>query len=144
MHIKKLVVGFETLNDFARYQEDEANRVRYDGKPANTIHTRNTPKQADEILAAGGSAYRIIKGRMCCHQKILGFETIENAGKKRCIIYLDPQIIETYNTPHRPFQGWRYLKPADIAPDIAPYIIGQKTTDMPAEMQAHLREAGLL
>ena len=144
VHIKKLVVGFETLDQFAKHQAREAKSTRYNGQPASVIRTRYQPKAADEILGTGGSAYRVIKGKMCCRQKILGFETTGEGKSKRCRIYLDPEIIETYHTPHRAFQGWRYLKPQDVPPDIGTYVPGQKKPDLPPEMADELRKAGLL
>ena len=95
-------------------------------------------------MAAGGSAYRVIKGKMCCRQKILGFETIGEGREKRCRIYVSPEIIETYHTPHKAFQGWRYLKPADVPPDIGPYDPDNQSDALPPELAQDLRDAGLL
>lgn len=142
LHIRKLVVGIETLDDFAKLQKRD--RVKFNGESVCVIRTRFLPKQADEILASGGSAYRVIKGKMCCRQKILGFETVGEGKGKRARIYIDPEIIETAHMPHRPFQGWRYLKPADVPPDVGPYKIGSQKNELPPEMAAELRDAGLL
>ena len=141
----KLVVGIETLDDFAKHQAGENHE--FEGRPANVIYTRNRPRQEDDILHTGGSVYRVIKGKIRCRQKILGFDDyIGRDGKKRCLIYMNPEIIETYHVPHRPFQGWRYLKNENRPKDIGPYTIGQETPpdEMPAEMAEELRKAGLL
>ncbi len=142
VHIKKLVVGCETLDEFYKIQKRD--RVMFEGQEACVIRTRYQPKSSDEILSTGGSAYRVIKGKLCCRQKILGFEMVGEGKNKRCRIYLDPEIIETYAHPHRAFQGWRYLKPADVPKDIGPYQPGQKKPDLPPEMADELRKAGLL
>jgi len=143
--IIKLVVGIDSLEDFVAWQKKE--RHEYDGQDANLIHTRYCPKQADEILRSGGSAYRVIKGRTCCRQKILGFEQIQRTdGSKACVIYTDTQIIETYHKPQRAFQGWRYLKNENRPKDLGVYDASTRKTvqDMPAELVSELREAGLL
>ncbi len=48
----------------------------------------------------------------------------------------------TLPRPWRPFQGWRYLTPADAPPD-APTGPGGITA-MPERMRAELRALGLL
>ena len=140
----KLVVGIDTLEDFAKWQSTEVHE--YDGMPANVIYTRNRPRQEDEILSSGGSAYRVIKGKIRCRQEIIGFDDyLGSDGKKRCIIFMKPEIIETYHVPHRPFQGWRYLKNENRPKDVGLYKTGKKNEQsMPAELAAELREAGLL
>ncbi len=143
VHIKKLVVGIDTLDEFARYLEGEDTHL--DGERVNLVYTRYRPKRGDEILETGGSIYRIIKGKMCCRQEIIGFEEGKRAdGRPYCLIVTKPEIIETYHTPHRPFQGWRYLKAADIPKDVGPYEIGSEKADIPPEMAEELRAAGLL
>ena len=140
----KLVVGIDTLEGFAHWQMKE--RHDFQGQTANVIYTRNMPRQADEILSSGGSVYRVLKGKIRCRQKIIGFDDyIGEDGKKRCLIYTDTDLIETYHIPHRPFQGWRYLKNENRPKDVGLYKIGeQSTSDMPHEMVEELRNAGLL
>jgi len=141
VHLIKLVVGSNTLEEFATWQRDEV--VMFEGKPANVVHTRNMPKQADEILKTGGSIYRTIKGRICCRQRIVGFQKTETPdGKPKCLILTDTEIMQTHSLSHRPFQGWRYFKEENTPKDMRPYVLGQET--MPPEIEAGLREAGLL
>ena len=141
IHLIKLVVGLDTLEEFAKWQRDEV--TMFEGQLANTVHTRNTPKQAEEILKTGGSIYRILRGRICCRQRIIGFQkTKDENGKPRCLIMTDPEIMQTHSLSHRPFQGWRYFKDAHTPKDMRPYVLGQAT--MPPKIEAGLREAGLL
>jgi hypothetical protein len=35
-----------------------------------------------------------------------------------CGIVYDPRQVQTQLMAHRPFQGWRYLDPADAPPDV--------------------------
>lgn len=144
INIIKLVVGIDTLDAFARWQQEE--RLMFEGQEANIVRTRYQPKRGDEILESGGSIYRVIKGRICCRQKIIGFDqTQDSEGKPQCLILTDTDIIQTHAAHHRPFQGWRYLKEAHIPADRGLYHIGQdESDDLPPEMEAELRASGLL
>jgi hypothetical protein len=51
---------------------------------------------------------------------------------------LDPDLIETAPQPRRPFQGWRYLDPADAPPDLA--MGGSEA--MSPDLARQLRELG--
>ncbi len=140
-HIIKLVVGVEDLADYAARQAREV--IDYHGRPAVPCWTRFMPKQADEILREGGSIYRVIKNRIQCRHRILGFEMVETKEKgTMCMIMQDPTIIKTVSTPRRPFQGWRYLKPAEAPKDIGVYTGDEE--EPPVEMAEGLRAAGLL
>ena len=138
LHIMKLVVGLDTLTDFAEWQKTE--RVEYQGREANLVRTRYKPKQADEILESGGSIYRIIKGKICCRQKIIGFENVQTDDGQKCLFLTDTDIIRTVPTPKRAFQGWRYLKEDAVPADIGLYTGDEELSDMELE----LRELGLI
>jgi len=143
VHIIKLVVGVDDLEDF--YQFQQAYAFDYHGTPANACNTRYKPKQADEILTTGGSLYRVIKNRIVCRQKILGFEAIEAPDKgSQCAIITEFPFVQTYVKPKRPFQGWRYLKPSDTPKDRGIYLGGGEREEIPPEMEEELKEAGLL
>lgn len=143
IHIIKLVVGADDLDEFFQFQQNSV--FDYEGTPANACHTRYKPKQAEEILATGGSLYRVIKNRIVCRQKILGFETIETPDKgSQCAIITDHQIIQTLMKPKRPFQGWRYLKPSDVPKDRGIYLGDGEREEISPEMEEELKEAGLL
>lgn len=141
VHLIKLVVGLPDLESFAAHRARTV--VDYEGRPANTIWTRHRPKRSEELLD-GGSAYRVIKNRIVCHQRIIGFEKAQDPVKgTMCLILVEPEIIQTVAEPKRPFQGWRYLKPSDVPKDIG--VFDGAGDDMPPEEMAEaLRDAGLL
>ena len=107
--------------------------------------TRYKPRRAEEILQNGGSIYRVVKNRIVCRHKILGFEMVETESKgTMCMIVQDAQMIETVHMPRRAFQGWRYLKPCDAPPDKGIYEGGCFQDNIPDDMSDELKEAGLL
>jgi len=140
IHMIKLVVGCEDLEHFAQIQRRDV--LPYEGAMANPVWTRHRPKRADELLEHG-SIYRVIKNRIQCRQKIVGFEETDHPVKgKMCLIMVEPEIIKTVSTPKRPFQGWRYLKPADAPADVGAFNLDEE--EPPAEMVEDLKAAGLL
>lgn len=83
----------------------------------------------------------MIKGVVQCRQRIRDIETFQSEdGVQRCRIVLDPVLVRTRPVPKRPFQGWRYLKPADAPADLA----GNDDGTLPAELEMELSELGLL
>ena len=140
LHMMKLVVGMDSLQEFAKWQSHE--RLDFKGRAVNVVYTRHMPKQVTEILLSGGSIYRVIKGVMRCRQKILGFDRVETSQGTKSIIYTDTEIMRTHPLPKRAFQGWRYLKEDGTPQDVAPYAVGDELP--PAEMEAELSELGLL
>lgn len=142
LHIIKLVVGVNDLDDYALRQEAEL--VDLEGQAAFACWTRFMPKRADEILKTGGSIYRVIKNRIVCRHRILGFDMAEIEGEGRfCRIMQDPEIIETVNMPHRPFQGWRYFDETKVPKDKGIYVPGSYE-EIDPQMEENLRAAGLL
>lgn len=136
----KLVVGVDSLNDYAQFMENWL--VDYEGMQANPVHTRHKPKR-DIELVRDGSIYRVIKNMIVCRQKIIGFEPFEHPVKGNMwMIMCDPEIIATVPMAKRPFQGWRYLEPAAAPKDIGVYDPNQEQP--PEEMQDDLASAGLL
>ena len=143
IHIIKLVVGVETLAEF--YELQKHHTIDYHGTPATPCWTRYRPKRGDEILREGGSIYRVIKNRICCRHKILGFEMVETEQKgKMCMIMQDAEMIETVSMPKRPFQGWRYLKPSDAPVDKGLYTGNDNAPTITPELEEELRNAGIL
>lgn len=140
INMMKLVVGIDSLEDFIHYQKQDT--VLFNGKKANTVHTRNMPKQAEDIITSGGSIYRVIKGSMCCRQQIIGFESLETDAGKRTIIYTSPKVIETQPLPQHGFQGWRYLKPEKTPVDLSALNEGTAELTHTQEEQA-LKDLGI-
>ncbi|RED52553.1 DUF1489 family protein [Aestuariispira insulae] len=139
LHLRKLSVGSESVDSMIAWQD--MMRARRGGHIWHV--TRSWPKRAEELLQ-GGSLYWIIKGVMVARQPIIGFEEHppENPeDKPYCRIMLGDEVIKTHPWPHRPFQGWRYLKAEDAPPDLD----GAGGDDqMPPEMAAELKALGLL
>lgn len=136
LHLLKLCVGVSELNEFEEWRQEE----RKAGRRMHHV-TRMFPKRADEILA-GGSIYWVIRGLVSVRQRILKFDTAVGCdGIRRCRITFDPDYVLVRPTPHRAFQGWRYLDPADAPPDL-----GKRSglSRMPARLRAELAELGLL
>lgn len=137
----KLVVGVDTLDEYA--QIVEAQTVDYHGQPANVVWTRHKPKRAAELVQ-DGSIYRVIKSRIVCRTKILGFERVEDTPKgAMTLIMTEPTIIQTVAQPHRPFQGWRYFEPAKAPRDLGVYE-GATDDAPPEDLAEDLAAAGLL
>ncbi len=115
LNLIKLCVGAESVEDLAAWQ---AERLTELGGAACAHVTRMWPKRAAD-LRAGGSLYWVIKGIVQARQAILGLEPRDGAdGVRRCAILLDRRIVRTAPQPRRPFQGWRYLRPADAPRDL--------------------------
>jgi len=143
-HLIKLIVGSADIEQYAQWQAQEV--MEYHGELAVPCWTRFKPKRAEEVLASGGSLYRVLKSRVVCRSKILGFEVVETKSHgTRCMIMQSPEIIRCVNKPHRPFQGWRYFDAAKAPADRGVYILGQGAEEEPPEEMADdLRAAGLL
>ena len=117
LNIRKLCVGADSIEDLQHWQ---TGRLRLNG--GKIWHTTRTwPRRFEEILQGGGSLYWIIKGQMAVRQGILGFEPEpqddDPDSRPYCRIILSPELVPTDPWPHRPFQGWRYLKADDAPPD---------------------------
>ncbi|MCA3261098.1 MAG: DUF1489 domain-containing protein [Telmatospirillum sp.] len=144
LHIVKLCVGVESVEDLAAWQKKRLKDQKARGlKPQLKHVTRNTPKRGDEI-AGEGSLYWVIKGTIRCRQKILRFVSRKDRdGKPACEIHLDPKLVRTAPKPLRAFQGWRYFEASS-----APADIDAKTAEaqakLPAVMAEELRSLGLL
>lgn len=115
VHLLKLSVGTEDAADLADWQAQKRAQAD-DGRPRHV--TRMWPKRESEILN-GGSIYWVIKGVILARQPVLRLdEYIGGDGIRRCAIVCDTPLVRVAATPRRPFQGWRYLDPADAPPDL--------------------------
>ena len=140
LHLLKMAVGVGDIDELRRFR---AARLKERG--GSWVYTRNHPRRTAEVLA-GGSIYWVIRGQIRVRQLVTGFrsERDEN-GRAYCLIEVDPLLVATLWRPWRPFQGWRYLTPADAPPD-APG--GWQMPDaaagaMPERLIAELRSLGL-
>ena len=96
VHLRKLCVGAETIDDLHRWIAERVAVAAAAGRPIEQSHvTRSMPKRRDEILN-GGSLYWIIKGQMQVRQPILDLEAVVDAdGINRCKIVLEPILVPT-------------------------------------------------
>jgi hypothetical protein len=129
LHMIKLCVGAATIQDLLDWRAGQAGPWQ--------MHTRQTPKRAEEMLA-GGSLYRVFKGVILCRQKILAIDTVGEGANARCAVTLDEEVVQVAPTPRRAFQGWRYLEVKDAPPDLS----DGEAEPMPAELARQLREMG--
>lgn len=144
MHLIKLCVGVDTLDDLRAYQSMRLENARKTGAPQELVHrTRQMPKRRKDIEGTG-SLYWVIKGVVRARQRILQLRPEENAeGRSFCAIVFDHTLIETRPQPRRPFQGWRYLKPEDAPEDLSK-LDSMALGDIPSEMRTALEELALL
>lgn len=138
LNILKLSVGTESVDDLTQWHRAHA----HVWAPGTTEHvTRMWPKREEEILN-GGSLYWVIKGVIQARQRLLGLaERRGQDGILRCALVLDAEVIRTENALRRPFQGWRYLDPAESPRDL-PKTRAQDDT-LPPALAAALAEIGL-
>ena len=141
LHLIKLCVGVDSLEDLAQWQKGRLAELKKKKKPLELVHvTRQTPKRAEELLD-GGSLYWVIKGQIAARQKLLDLRPTTKNGVPHCGIVYEPKLIATARRFHRPFQGWRYLNAGD-APADARDLKGGK--GLPEALKAELSELGLL
>jgi hypothetical protein len=138
VHLLKLCVGAESVEDLADWQTSQ--RARWPAGRAVHV-TRMWPRREAEILD-GGSLYWVIKGVVLCRQRIVALEEVRGQdGILRCALHLDPAIHRTEAVPRRPFQGWRYLDPAEAPRDLAPARAAEPS--LPPRLAAALAEIGV-
>lgn len=133
LHLVKLAVGIE---DVAQLRRARAERARERG--GSWVPTRNRPRRAEEVLA-GGSLYWVVRGQIRARQRVSGFRLKEEDGRRLCLIEVEAELVATLPRPFRPFQGWRYLVPAN-----APSDLPEGGEPPPDRMLAELRALGLL
>ena len=134
LHLLKLAVG---IDDVEQLRSIRAARAAERG--GSWVYTRNHPRRAAEVLA-GGSIYWIIRGQIRVRQLVTGFSReCGESGRRYCRIEIDERLVPTVPRPWRPFQGWRYLSPADAPEDCRE--AGEPPSD---RLLAELRALGLI
>lgn len=141
IHLQKLSVGSKSIETLADWQETVVMRRKAQGLSAHHEHvTRMFPKQKD-ALEAGGSLYWVIKGMILCRNPIVRLdEVVRRDGVKACSILMEPTLIPVRPTPRRAFQGWRYLKPEDVPPDLGDSL--EADDELPSTLMRKLVELG--
>ena len=70
VHLIKLCVGVETVNELADWQDERLKRLKREKKTPELCHrTLQTPRRRDEVLD-GGSLYWVIKGFVLVRQRM--------------------------------------------------------------------------
>lgn len=142
LHLIKLCVGCSSVTELEAWIEARRVAAEERGEAYEHAHvTRMVPSRAAAL--SGGSLYWVIKGQIACRQRLLGITPFTDGdGIGRCRLLLDPAVIGVAPRPCRPFQGWRYLEPANAPGDLV-----SATGDlaaMPEAMRRELAELGLL
>jgi hypothetical protein len=141
LHIIKLCVGADSVEDLAHWQAGRIKEQKKKGKKPELIHvTRMTPKRADEVLD-GGSLYWVIKGQIAVRQRLVELRAVTKNGTPHCGLVYEPKLIPVQRRAHRAFQGWRYLDPKDAPSDARGK---QGGAGLPEKLQAELVSLGLL
>ena len=146
IHIVKLCVGADSVEDLAEWQIAQLKRARK--AKASAIHprqrahpvcgTRMWPKRVEDVQA-GGSLYWVIKGVISVRQRIVSVDDVIDDHGQRCGLYLDAHLQRTAPQPRRAFQGWRYLEVKDAPPDLT---AAQGGADLPEHLRRQLVELG--
>lgn len=144
VHMIKLSVGSESVDDHAQWQAANRQFWRKVGNRPAVFHTTfQTPKRTADLLD-GGSLYWVIKGLIQARQRLVGFdEGKKEDGSPCCLLLLDPEIVPVRPVPRRPFQGWRYLDAAAAPPDLGAGSRGD-IGDLPPAMRRDLAALGLI
>ena len=144
LHLIKLCVGCDTVEELAAWQVGRLAQMKRDGMKPELFHrTFQTPKRRDDLLD-GGSLYWVIKGIVQARQRLVDIrEGAKDDGTPCAMLVLDMALVAVRPIPRRPFQGWRYLA-ADEAPDD---IVGGRhdgLAAMPPKLRRELAELGLI
>jgi hypothetical protein len=143
VHLIKLCVGCDTVEELAVWQAERLKRLKRARKTSELCHrTLQTPRRRDEILD-GGSLYWVIKGFVLVRQRVLDLRPdVKEDGTACCGIVLDKELVTTRAHPRRAFQGWRYLKATDAQRDAG--VVDSAVEGMPPGMHEELRELRLI
>ena len=143
LHILKLCVGCDSIEDLEGWIRFRLDEMRGAGEKPEQFHTtRMIPQRAAELLD-GGSLYWVIRGSVQVRQRLLDIRPFRDAdGIQRCRLVLEPQLTATQWQPRRPFQGWRYLKPAEAPTDLGAECA--EAAELPVTLRRELAELGLL
>jgi hypothetical protein len=138
LHLVKMAVGASDVEELRRFRAQ-----RFAERGVSLVYTRNHPRRTAAVLD-GGSLYWVIKGQIRARQRITGFRSErDDNGRAYCLILVEPEVVATLLRAFRPFQGWRYLPPADVPRD-APGGPGGDFAAIPDHMLVELRELGLI
>jgi hypothetical protein len=145
LHLVKLCVGCDSIEDLASWQAERLKQRRKAGeKRPHLFHrTFQTPKRRDELLV-GGSLYWVIKGLIQVRQPLLDIrDGTKEDGTPCCMLVFKNELVAVRPMPRRAFQGWRYLA-EDEAPEDLGRLSAANIEAMPAKLRKDLAELGLI
>ncbi len=144
LHLIKLSVGTESIEDLADWQTERLKQMKRDGQKPELFHrTFQMPKRRDDLLG-GGSIYWVIKGIVQARQTLADLrEGVRPDGTPCTLLILDRNLVPVRPMPRRAFQGWRYLN-ADEAPADLKGGKSNGITEMPQKLRKELAALGLL
>ncbi|RBO99053.1 DUF1489 family protein [Pseudochrobactrum asaccharolyticum] len=144
LHLVKLCVGCDSLEDLAAWIDFRLEECRANGVVPEQFHTtRMVPKRQAELLD-GGSLYWVIKGNIQARQRLLEVRTFTGEdGIGRCHLVLEPKVIPTIWQPRRAFQGWRYIADEEVPQDDRAGAGGGMQA-LPVELRRELAVLGLI
>lgn len=138
INLIKLCVGADSVEDLTDWHRAHA----HVWAAGTTEHvTRMWPKREAEVID-GGSLYWVIKGAVLARQRVLRLQERRGAdGIARCALVLDAEVVRTQSALRRPFQGWRYLDPAESPRDLPKGRVAEEA--LPPALAQALAEIGL-
>src|SRR5262245_61045176 len=145
LHLVKLCVGCESIEDLASWQVERLKQRRKAGekRPQLFHRTFQMPKRRDELLD-GGSLYWVIKGLVQVRQPLANIaEGSREDGTPCCVLVFKNELVAVRPVPRRPFQGWRYLT-ADEAPEDLGRQSATGIASIPPKLRKDLAELGLI
>jgi hypothetical protein len=144
VHLIKVCVGCESVDDLAEWQAERLEQMRREGLQPEIFHrTYQSPKRRDELLD-GGSIYWVIKGIVQARQQLADIrEGSKDDGTPCAMLVLDRKLISVRPMVRRAFQGWRYLSAADAPADLEGNK-GDGLGHMPPKLRKELAALGLL
>lgn len=141
LHLIKLSVGTDSLQDLAQWQKGRLADMKARGQKPELIHvTRQMPKRAADIEGQG-SIYWVIQGWIVARQPVVELRALTRNGIPHCGIVLGRKLVPVQWQQRRAFQGWRYLDPKDAPPDSA---AGSGHEALPQRLREELAALGLL
>jgi hypothetical protein len=143
VHIVKLCVGCDTVQDLKDWQDERLKQLKRAGQMPELCHrTLQAPRRREEVLD-GGSLYWVIRGVILVRQRIIDLRPdTKDDGVACCGIVLERELVATRAQARRAFQGWRYLPATDAPADLR--VVGEDEGDVPRAMRADLRELRLI
>jgi hypothetical protein len=130
------------VRDIAHLAEIQTRRAEQN--PPLRHQTRNMPKRAAE-LCAGGSIYWVINRAILARQLVTDIvPDVWDDGSRCAGLVLDPVLVRVAARAMKPFQGWRYLTPADAPPDLGGGVDATGLDELPETLRLALTHLALL